>query len=718
VAAAVVAAIGSAGTARAASATLNTLVKMSDGVSLHATVTGAAPLRSRPLIVEFSPYGAGSGTTHDGQAYNYLLVQIRGTGDSGGEFDALGPRTQQDVVETLRWACTQPWSDGRLGLNGFSASAITVYNSLYLKLPCVRTAVLRSGTFELYRDLLWPGGVSNFIPGAGVLALIGAPAAAEGFGRAPVSDLDTAIGLFDAGINGGLRHPTLDEWWRERGFRGDLNKLPILMLDSFFDVESRGAFQAFQALRGDGAHLLVVGAHDGAPTGTDDGNGATKAWFDHYLLGAANGIQRPPRVQLLMADGSREGYLAGDFVRYHASDWPVPGTRWLSLWPSAARSGSGDSINDGSLVSQRPAASTTQPYAAIPTVPSMSDQPNTAIVGPDGINQAATAFPVLTETALAEPEALAYTTAPLPQDMLSAGPAALDLRLSSTTTETAIWAVISDVWPDGTSHPVATGRLLSAYPNIDRSRSLSDSSGNVVEPYGEYATKSDDTPTVERTYQIEFWPIGNRFKRGHRIRLVVLGASAASVPSAPALNTVRLGGPDASRLLLPVLPVGSGCALAGGRLRGRSLGPLRLGMTRAQAQRLLPRSSTRGRRSMVFFCLAPKGIRAGFSSPKLLRTLAPSERRRVRGRAILLLTAYRRYALRGVRPHTLLSDVARRLRVGRPFHIGLNWWYLVANGQSRGVLKVRHGIIEEIGVADRQLTSSRRAARMFLTSFR
>ena len=60
---------------------------------------------------------------------------------------------------------------------------------------------------------------------------------------------------------------------------------------------------------------------------------------------------------------------------------------------------------------------------------------------------------------------------------------------------------------------------------------------------------------AERSYQIEFWPIGNRFKRGDRIRLVVLGASAASMPSVAALNTVRLGGPYASRLLLPVLPL-------------------------------------------------------------------------------------------------------------------------------------------------------------------
>jgi predicted acyl esterase len=548
------AAAAAAAPAQAAQTSVNTTVTMDDGVSLAATVTGEAPLSARPVIVEFSPYGNGSGTTYDGTAYNYLLVQIRGTGSSDGQFDALGDRTQQDVAQTLQWACHQPWSNGHLGLNGFSASAITVYNSLHLALPCVSTAVMRSGTYELYRDLLWPGGVSNAIPGLGVLGLIGAPAAEQSFGRSPMSNFDTAVGLFNAGLNGGLEHQTLDSWWQERGFRGDVNHLPILMLDSFFDVESRGAFEAYQQLKGDGAHLLVVGGHDGAPAGTDDGNGATKDWFDHYLLGTANGVDTQPAVQMMLADGSREAYLNGDFVRYQASDWPIPGTQWESLWPSATKSGTGHSINDGSLELSDPSATSTQSYAAVPSEPSMSDQPNTAIVGPDGVNQAANSFPLLTETTLAEPQALTYTSAPLSQDLLSAGPAALDLRLSSTAPETAIWAVISDVWPDGTSHPVATGRLLSAYPNVIASKSLTDTQGDIVQPYGDFSAKSDALPTAERTYQIEFWPIGNRFKAGHRIRLVILGASGASMPSAPALNTIRIGGPDGSRLLLPVLP--------------------------------------------------------------------------------------------------------------------------------------------------------------------
>ena len=140
-------------------------------------------LPARPVIVEFSPYGPGCCLELGGPDFNYLQVHIRGTGLSAGSFDALGPRTQQDVAEVLAWACAQPWSNGRLGLYGFSASAITVYNSLHLDLPCVETAVLGSGTHELYRDLLYPGGVPNGIPAPGVFGLIGAPLVQHGPGR-------------------------------------------------------------------------------------------------------------------------------------------------------------------------------------------------------------------------------------------------------------------------------------------------------------------------------------------------------------------------------------------------------------------------------------------------------------------------------------------------------------------------------------------------------
>ncbi len=529
----------------------------SDGVSLQTTLTGSAPPVARPVIVEFSPYGRGSGTFDPGPAYNFLLVQIRGTGDSDGQFDALGPRTQSDVFDVLQWACHQRWSNGNLGLNGFSASAITVYNSLHLQLPCVRTAVLKSGTFELYRDLLWPGGVSNSIPGLGVLGLIGAPAAAEGpsrLERNPGSAPGVAAGLLDAGVSGGLEHPTLDAWWQDRGFRGDVNHLPILMVDGFFDVESRGAFQAFQALHHDGAHLLVIGAHDGSPAGTGGGVAETQAWFDHYLRGVTNGVQGHPAVQMWMSDGDRLAYLNGRFVRYDGSDWPIPGTRWVPMHLSAARSGTARSLNDGTLTATEPGTGVEQSYPAVASEPSMTDPPNTAIVGADGTNALGAALPPSEETNTAEAGGLSFTTAPLATPLMAAGPLDLDVPLASTAPGAGIWAVVSDVWPDGSAHPLTVGRLLDSYPRIDPGRSLYDPrTGRLVQPYGLYDQQTPPAAGQQRLYHVEFWPVGNRFEAGHRLRLDLVGASAASKPAVSGLNTIRVGAGGAV-LEVPVLP--------------------------------------------------------------------------------------------------------------------------------------------------------------------
>jgi predicted acyl esterase len=528
----------------------------SDGVELQTTLTGAAPLAPRPVVVEFSPYGRDSGTLDPGPAYNSLLVQIRGTGDSDGRFDALGPRTQADVAEVLHWACEQPWSDGRLALNGFSASAITIYNSLHRRLPCVRAAVMKSGTYELYRDLLWPGGVSNFIPGAGVLALIGAPAAIQGLDRLardPGSGAEVLAGMLEAGLNGGVLHPTLDRWWRQRGFRGDANHLPILMIDGFYDVESRGAFEAYRRLRDDGAHLYVIGAHDGAPAGTDAGVGESRAWLDHYVRGIDNGVTAHPRVQLWLADGDREDLLNGRFARVDGGDWPFPGTRWRSLALDASPSGTANSLNDGSLVLGEPAAGATQSYPAVSSAPSSSDPYNTAIVGGLGPNQLAALYPPSTEMGAAEPFGLSYTTAPFASDVLAAGPASLELRFATTAPQTAIWAVLSDVWADGSAHPVAAGRLLTDYPRVIGRKSLRDR-GRIVQPYGDYTRPDPATPAEARRYRVELWPIGNRFEAGHRLRLDLVGASAASKPGAPGVNTVTVGPGSGSRLLFPVLP--------------------------------------------------------------------------------------------------------------------------------------------------------------------
>jgi hypothetical protein len=161
------------------------------------------------------------------------------------------------------------------------------------------------------------------------------------------------------------------------------------------------------------------------------------------------------------------------------------------------------------------------------------------------------------------------------------------------------------------------------------------------------------------------------------------------------------------------------CPTAKGRLSGRRLGVLSLGMTRARARHLLRNYSTRGRRYMDFYCLrGGLGLRAGYPSPALIRHLSRKTRRALSGRAVLILTANRHYALHGVRPKAKLTRaVARKLHAGRRYHVGKNYWYVTPNGSSHGILKVVHGRIQEIGIAERRVTANVGQDRRFLRTF-
>jgi hypothetical protein len=118
------------------------------------------------------------------------------------------------------------------------------------------------------------------------------------------------------------------------------------------------------------------------------------------------------------------------------------------------------------------------------------------------------------------------------------------------------------------------------------------------------------------------------------------------------------------------------------------------------------------------FCLfAGWGIRVGYPSKKLLGGLRAGQRAGLTGKIVLALTANPFYKLHGVKPGTKLSAAKRRLKLGKVFKVGLNDWYIAAGKPVDGVLKVRHGLIQEIGVANRRFLSGRSAQRHFLTSF-
>jgi hypothetical protein len=200
------------------------------------------------------------------------------------------------------------------------------------------------------------------------------------------------------------------------------------------------------------------------------------------------------------------------------------------------------------------------------------------------------------------------------------------------------------------------------------------------------------------------------------VRIADEGGSLTCI--ATASNAAGAGRPTLSAGVIVAEPGTLHCVKPTGRLRGTSVGPLALGFTRAHARNTVRRFVVTGNDFDNFCLYGGWGIRVGYPSKPVLAPLTRRERSRASGRIVLALTANPFYDLNGVRPGMALAAVARRLKVGKAFHIGLNYWYLAPGAAARGVLKVRGGIIQEVGLADLQLTSGPPSSQhRFLSSF-
>ena len=203
----------------------------------------------------------------------------------------------------------------------------------------------------------------------------------------------------------------------------------------------------------------------------------------------------------------------------------------------------------------------------------------------------------------------------------------------------------------------------------------------------------------------------------YKVQIADEGSSLTCTVTAS--NATGPGAPDTSGPIVVAEPGTLSCPKPTGRLSGSSLGKLALGLTQARARHTLTHRQASTGSGVDNFCLyGGWGIRAGYPSSKLLRSLSRKERARVKGRIVLALTGNPYYALDGATPGTkLTAAITKKLRVGKVIAIGLNDWYIAPGKVSQGVLRVRGGIIQEVGIANKTLTNGRAAQKRFLTGF-
>jgi putative CocE/NonD family hydrolase len=92
--------------------------------------------------------------------YAVVIVDLRGTGASYGHRDMeFSPQEVKDMGETLDWLVSEPWSDGKTATTGISYTGTTAELALITKHPSLKACVPRSNIWDLYTDIVFPGGI-------------------------------------------------------------------------------------------------------------------------------------------------------------------------------------------------------------------------------------------------------------------------------------------------------------------------------------------------------------------------------------------------------------------------------------------------------------------------------------------------------------------------------------------------------------------------------
>src|SRR5437899_4499194 len=169
-------------------------IPMDDGVVLRADVFRPSDERRHPVILSYGPYAKGlsfqegyksnwarlikaapevlEGSSNKYQCWELVdpekwvpdgyacgRVDSRGAGRSPGVIDIWSAREARDLYHCIEWAAAQPWSSGKIGLNGISYYAMNQWQVAALQPPHLAAICIWEGAADYYRDLSHHGGI-------------------------------------------------------------------------------------------------------------------------------------------------------------------------------------------------------------------------------------------------------------------------------------------------------------------------------------------------------------------------------------------------------------------------------------------------------------------------------------------------------------------------------------------------------------------------------
>ena len=585
----------------------NVAVPMSDGVALRADIhyptvpeTGRPAAGPFPVLLSVTPYGKkapppaaqiGGGPTPFliRRGYIEVMVDVRGTGASGGCFEMFGDRQAQDGVELVQWAAGLPNGNGRVGMFGISYLAI---NQLFTAAAVGPDSPLKAifpvmAARDFYRDAAAMGGVPhlrtvraygavyrllNIVnPTLELLARGGHPrprsggfAAVRQRGRDQRQYFRPLVADAMAGGDTAYDGPFWDALRPEIVIPSiAANGVAVFLVGGWHDAFQRGAPLNYSAL-----HNASTGRPDGAPmepgqpvsdrvrllmgpwyhVSDFDGlhlNALQLRWFDHWLKEeTAAAISAPPFT--FQPIGSSQWF--------HTHHYPLAEATPTRLYLSASGRLSGDSHPEPSVA--------TLDYVARGPVAGRSLEQWSLGMNSYFTGQRGRRIRYDRDNRRLQRSALTYTSEPFTSPRLIAGPITLTVHAAATATETLWVAHLDDVAPDGASRPLTQGALLGSHRALDPERTWYLPDGTVLRPH-HVSTRSAVAPVVPgevTRYDVEIFPTAALIAPGHRLRLTLTTYDFPHlVPTKPARRALtggryRLhqGGATPSHILVPL----------------------------------------------------------------------------------------------------------------------------------------------------------------------
>jgi len=505
-----------------------------------------------------------------------LLQDVRGQFASEGDY-VVEERDTIDGYDTIEWASKQVWSTGKVGTFGCSYGGEVQYLALKMRHAAHLAAIPQAGSGAigqaggLYKAFgVYEGGALLLSTTVGWFRRSGfkirnAPAQSDADVSAllwhlPTREIAKRGGFPPSDFEDVLSHGPGDGYWDGKGYLRDDDKFatPALHVNSWLDPGPDATLYALDLMRRNSttalaranqfaimsptAHCASEGATEHTKVGDLDVGDARETywqlyvdWFDHWLKGVQNGIEKRPKVQY---------YISGLNAWRTASIWPVPEMRLVPYYLTSRR-GARTSSGDGELMSTTPLSMASDTFVYDPAEPLPSKGGTICCTGnpkdvPGMFDQ---------RTIESRQDVLVYSTPPLVDGVTIAGPVSLHLFVGSDAKDTDFTAKLIDVDEQGRAWNVANG-ILRMRHREDLRRSMFMRSGEIY-------------PVTISLKATAF-----HFKPGHRIRLHVSssdfpmydrnlntgGDNITETRWVKATNSVYHGGTTSSRLMLPVVP--------------------------------------------------------------------------------------------------------------------------------------------------------------------